>query len=56
VFTSWHWLTAHGADPASVVVADDSADGGLTLVLLQVLRDSRRASPAAAVLISRGST
>jgi monoterpene epsilon-lactone hydrolase len=52
VLTAWRWLTAQGARPASVAVAGDSAGGGLTLVLLQALRDSGQAAPAAAVLIS----
>jgi epsilon-lactone hydrolase len=51
--TSWRWLvTAGGADPADVVVAGDSAGGGLALALLHHLRDHDEAFPAAAVLIS----
>lgn len=51
--TAWHWLTtAGGIDPADVVVAGDSAGGGLALALMQTLRDARQALPAGAVLIS----
>jgi hypothetical protein len=39
-------------DPAHVVVAGDSAGGGLTLALLQVIRDSGLPPPAGGVLIS----
>jgi epsilon-lactone hydrolase len=52
VLSAWRWLTAQGRDPASVVAAGDSAGGGLTLVLLHTLRDSRQTMPAGAVLIS----
>ena len=39
-------------DPAHIVVAGDSAGGGLSLALLQVLRDSGLPLPAGAFLIS----
>jgi len=53
VLGAWRWLrTVHGTDPARVVVAGDSAGGGLALTLLQTLRDSGEALPAGAVLIS----
>ncbi|KAJ7072701.1 hypothetical protein C8F01DRAFT_1104996 [Mycena amicta] len=39
-------------DPAHIVVAGDSAGGGLTLALLQVLRDTGLPLPAGGVLIS----
>ncbi|KZT72301.1 alpha/beta-hydrolase [Daedalea quercina L-15889] len=39
-------------DPAHIVLAGDSAGGGLTLALLQVIRDSGLPLPAGAVLIS----
>ena len=45
-------LLAGGADPAGVVVAGDSAGGGLALSLLLALRDARRPMPAGAVLLS----
>lgn len=39
-------------NPAHLVVAGDSAGGGLTLALLQVIRDCGLPMPAGAVLIS----
>lgn len=38
--------------PAHIVVAGDSAGGGLTLALLQVLRDTGLPLPAGGILIS----
>jgi monoterpene epsilon-lactone hydrolase len=53
VLAAWRWLEAvHGADPASIVVGGDSAGGGLTVALLQALRDAGEAPPAGGVLIS----
>lgn len=53
VLAAWRWLEAvHGASPASIVVAGDSAGGALTLGLLQALRDSGETPPAGAVLMS----
>ncbi|OJA08539.1 hypothetical protein AZE42_02455, partial [Rhizopogon vesiculosus] len=45
-------LYAHGVQPAHLVVAGDSAGGGLTLALLQVLRDTGLPLPAGGILIS----
>jgi monoterpene epsilon-lactone hydrolase len=54
VLASWRWLHAvHGIDAASIVVAADSAGGGLTLALLQALRDADETPSAGAVLLSR---
>lgn len=39
-------------DPAKIVVAGDSAGGGLCLALLQVIRDTGLPMPAGGVLIS----
>ncbi|KIY46189.1 alpha/beta-hydrolase [Fistulina hepatica ATCC 64428] len=39
-------------DPAHIVIAGDSAGGGLSLALLQVLRDAELPMPAGGVLIS----
>ncbi|KAI6046335.1 hypothetical protein EDC04DRAFT_2630038 [Pisolithus marmoratus] len=39
-------------NPAHIVVVGDSAGGGLTLALLQVLRDTRLPMPAGGILIS----
>lgn len=53
ILAAWRWLvTAAGVDPAAVVIAGDSAGGGLVLTLLQALRDAGEALPASAVLIS----
>lgn len=49
---AYDWLLAQGADPASVVIAGDSAGGGLTAATLVALRDEGRPAPAAGVLIS----
>ncbi|WP_139490542.1 alpha/beta hydrolase [Brevibacillus dissolubilis] len=45
-------LLETGVDPKNMVVAGDSAGGGLTMALLQVLRDNQEPLPAAAVLLS----
>ena len=39
-------------DPSRIIIAGDSAGGGLTLALLCVIRDMRLPPPACAVLIS----
>lgn len=49
---AYRWLLAQGADPARVVVAGDSAGGGLTLATLVALRDAGDPLPAAAVCLS----
>src|SRR3546814_16631689 len=43
---------AGGADPARVVIAGDSAGGGLTLATLVALRDAGDSLPAAGVCLS----
>lgn len=48
----YRWLIAQGTDPRSIVVAGDSAGGGLSLALLVALRDAGDPLPAAAVLLS----
>jgi len=45
-------LLANGTEPKRLVVGGDSAGGGLTLALLQRLRDAGEPLPAGAVLIS----
>ncbi len=50
--TAYRWLLANGTKPEHIVLAGDSAGGGLTLALLQVLRDRDIAVPAGAVLLS----
>jgi monoterpene epsilon-lactone hydrolase len=49
---AYRWLLARGINPEHIVVAGDSAGGGLTLALLQTLRDRNIAMPAGAVLFS----
>ena len=39
-------------DPAHIVIAGDSAGGGLSLSLLQVIRDAKLPAPAGGILIS----
>ena len=53
VLASWQWLRGvRGVAAESVVLAGDSAGSGLTLALLQTLRDAGDSLPAGAVLIS----
>jgi acetyl esterase/lipase len=49
---AYHALIAAGTPPGRIVVAGDSAGGGLALALLVALRDARDPLPAAAVLFS----
>jgi len=48
----YDWLLEQGTAPADIVVAGDSAGGGLTLALLLALRDENKPLPAAAALLS----
>jgi monoterpene epsilon-lactone hydrolase len=49
---AYHWLLASGYDPAKIIIAGDSAGGGLTLATLISLRDSGDPLPAGAVCLS----
>ncbi len=49
---SYRWLLSQGIPPDRIVVAGDSAGGGLTLATLLALRDAGDPLPAAAVCIS----
>jgi len=49
---AYRWLLAQGYKPGKIVVAGDSAGGGLTLATLLALRDAKTPLPAAAVPIS----
>jgi acetyl esterase/lipase len=50
--TAWRQLVASGTPPSRIVVAGDSAGGGLALALLIALRDAGDEMPAGAVLFS----
>lgn len=49
---AYRWIVAGGTDPSRVVVAGDSAGGGLILATLVALRDEGDALPAAGVCLS----
>lgn len=49
---SYEWLIKQGADPSRIMVAGDSAGGGLAIAALLTLRDSGRSLPAGAFLFS----
>jgi monoterpene epsilon-lactone hydrolase len=49
---AYKWLLAEGYKPGKIVIAGDSAGGGLTLAALVALRDSGLPLPAGAVPIS----
>lgn len=49
---AYHWLLRRGVDPRRIVVAGESAGGGLTLTSLCKVRDEGDPLPAAAVAIS----
>ena len=48
----YRWLLAQGTDPRRLVLAGDSAGGGLALATLVALRDAGDPLPAAAYLLS----
>ena len=50
--TGYRWLISNGADPARMVIAGDSAGGGLTVATLVALRDAGDPLPAAGVCLS----
>ena len=49
---AYRWLLEQGVSPAHLVIAGDSAGGGLTIATLLALRDSGARLPAVAVCIS----
>ncbi len=49
---AYRWLLAQDIKPSRIVVAGDSAGGGLTLATLLAIRDAQLPSPAAGVCIS----
>ena len=52
-FSAYKWLIfAQKIDPKNIIIAGDSAGGGLTLALLIKLRDEELPMPIAAVCLS----
>jgi monoterpene epsilon-lactone hydrolase len=49
---AYRWLLAEGVSPSQIVIAGESAGGGLCLALLLALRDQGFPLPAAAVALS----
>jgi monoterpene epsilon-lactone hydrolase len=49
---AYRWLLACGINPRRLVIAGDSAGGGLTVAMLVALRDAKQPLPAAAVCLS----
>jgi acetyl esterase/lipase len=49
---AYRWLLSQNVQPSHIVVAGDSAGGGLTLATLLALRDAKTPLPAAAVCLS----
>lgn len=49
---AYRWLLAQGVSPRQIVIAGDSAGGGLTIATLLALRERGEALPAAAVCFS----
>jgi len=49
---AYRWLLATGASPPRIVIAGDSAGGGLTVATLVALRDGAQPLPAAGVCLS----
>ncbi|MEO8298310.1 MAG: alpha/beta hydrolase [Burkholderiales bacterium] len=49
---AYAWLLTQGLRPADIVLAGDSAGGGLVAVLLLALRDAGQVVPAAGVMMS----
>ena len=50
--TAYRWLLENGVEPTRIVIAGDSAGGGLTVATLVVLRDAGDPLPAAGVCLS----
>ncbi len=50
--TAYRWLLAQGISPSDIIIAGDSAGGGLCLAALLTLRDQGIPLPAAAVALS----
>lgn len=50
--STYNWLVAKGYEPSKIVIAGDSAGGGLAIATLTSLRDDNKPLPACAVCIS----
>ena len=50
--TAYDWLLAEGVEPSRIIVAGDSAGGGLALAVQVALRDAGKPLPAGVVCIS----
>jgi acetyl esterase/lipase len=50
--STYRWLLDQGIDPGRIIIAGDSAGGGLTLAALLSLRDAGEPLPVAAICIS----
>jgi monoterpene epsilon-lactone hydrolase len=50
--TAYEWLLAKGVEPSRIIIAGDSAGGGLALAALVALRNARKPLPAGAVCLS----
>ncbi len=50
--TGYRWLLAEGVSPSGIVIAGDSAGGGLAIACQVALRDAEAPMPAAAVCLS----
>jgi acetyl esterase/lipase len=50
--TAYRWLLENGVEPTRIVIAGDSAGGGLTVAALVALRDAGDPLPAAGVCLS----
>ena len=49
---AYHWLLSVGVDPARLVIAGESAGGGLTVATLVALRDAGEPLPRAGICLS----
>jgi len=50
--TAYRWLLGNGVEPTRIIIAGDSAGGGLTVATLVALRDAGGPLPAAGVCLS----
>jgi monoterpene epsilon-lactone hydrolase len=50
--TAYRWLLSNGVDPNRLVIAGESAGGGLTVATLVALRDAGEPLPAAGICLS----